>query len=145
MSDLSSQRDRMVERQIVSRGVRDPAVLAAMRSVPRERFLPPDLAEFAYRDSPLPIAQGQTISQPSIVALMREVTDCLARLTANGTATHAVELSDPDEDPQAASCWPSAIPMVTRQLASTSAQGGARIMRPPPGASHAASGRCWRL
>ena len=72
MSDLSSQRDRMVERQIVSRGVRDPAVLAAMRSVPRERFLPPDLAEFAYQDSPLPIAQGQTISQPFIVALMTE-------------------------------------------------------------------------
>jgi len=72
MDDLASQRDPMVERHIAGRGVRDPAVLAAMRSVPRERFLPPDLEEFAYRDSPLPIAQGQTISQPFIVALMTE-------------------------------------------------------------------------
>jgi protein-L-isoaspartate(D-aspartate) O-methyltransferase len=72
MADLASQRDRMVDRQIAGRGVRDPAVLAAMRSVPRERFLPPDLEEFAYQDSPLPIEQGQTISQPFIVALMTE-------------------------------------------------------------------------
>ena len=72
MRDIAAQRDRMVERQIAARGVRDPAVLAAMRSVPRERFLPPDLEEFAYQDSPLPIEQGQTISQPFIVALMTE-------------------------------------------------------------------------
>ena len=73
MLDLTSQRDRMVERQIAPRGVRDPAVLAAMRSVPRERFLPPHLEEFAYQDSPLPIEQGQTISQPFIVALMTDL------------------------------------------------------------------------
>ena len=72
MPDLTSQRARMVDRQIAARGVRDPAVLAAMRSVPRERFLPPHLEEFAYQDSPLPIEQGQTISQPFIVALMAE-------------------------------------------------------------------------
>src|SRR5262245_2272925 len=72
MLDITSQRDRMVERQIAGRGVRDPAVLSAMRSVPRERFLPPHLEEFAYQDSPLPIEQGQTISQPFIVALMAE-------------------------------------------------------------------------
>jgi protein-L-isoaspartate(D-aspartate) O-methyltransferase len=72
MPDLAAQRDRMVERQIAARGIRDPAVLAAVRSVPRERFLPPDLEEFAYQDSPLPIEQGQTISQPFIVALMTE-------------------------------------------------------------------------
>ena len=72
MLDLSSQRARMVERQIAARGVRDSAVLAAMRSVPRERFLPSHLEEFAYQDSPLPIEQGQTVSQPFIVALMTE-------------------------------------------------------------------------
>jgi protein-L-isoaspartate(D-aspartate) O-methyltransferase len=72
MRDVAAQRDRMVERQIAARGVRDPAVLAAMRSVPRERFLPPELEEFAYQDNPLPIDQGQTISQPFIVALMTE-------------------------------------------------------------------------
>ena len=67
-----AQRERMVEQQIAARGVRDPRVLAAMRAVPRERFLPPEAEEFAYDDSPLAIGQGQTISQPYIVALMAE-------------------------------------------------------------------------
>lgn len=62
----------MVDRQIAGRGVRDPAVLDAMRTVPRDRFVPEDLAEFAYEDRPLPIAAGQTISQPYIVGLMTE-------------------------------------------------------------------------
>ena len=70
--DLALQRERMVARQIAARGVRDPAVLAAMRSVPRERFLSAEMEEFAYQDAPLPIEQGQTISQPFIVALMAE-------------------------------------------------------------------------
>jgi protein-L-isoaspartate(D-aspartate) O-methyltransferase len=60
----------MVERQIAARGIRDARVLEAMRTVPRERFVSPALAEFAYRDSPLPIEEGQTISQPYIVAAM---------------------------------------------------------------------------
>ncbi|MFM7460484.1 MAG: protein-L-isoaspartate(D-aspartate) O-methyltransferase, partial [Burkholderiales bacterium] len=62
----------MVEQQIAARGIRDPKVLEAMLTVPREAFLPPDMTEFAYEDSPLPIAEGQTISQPYIVALMAE-------------------------------------------------------------------------
>lgn len=60
----------MVDRQINARGIADPLVLAAMSSVPREEFLPPELGEFAYSDRPLPIEEGQTISQPFIVALM---------------------------------------------------------------------------
>ena len=72
MIDAASLRTRMVERQIEARGVRDPDVLAAMRIVPREAFLPPELAELAYEDRPLPIEAGQTISQPYIVALMTE-------------------------------------------------------------------------
>lgn len=68
----SEQRHRMVERHVAARGVRDCAVLDAMRSVPREAFLPADLAEFAYEDTPLPIDEGQTISQPFIVAAMVE-------------------------------------------------------------------------
>jgi protein-L-isoaspartate(D-aspartate) O-methyltransferase len=60
----------MVERDIAGRGVRNPAVLRAMGTVPREAFLESDLAEFAYEDHPLPIAEGQTISQPYIVAAM---------------------------------------------------------------------------
>ncbi len=70
MLDLSDARAHMVRTHIAARGIRDPAVLAAMRDVPREAFLPPELEEFAYADAPLPIERGQTISQPYIVALM---------------------------------------------------------------------------
>lgn len=62
----------MVENQITRRGVRDENVLRAMRRVPRERFVPADLLAHAYEDSPLPIGEGQTISQPYIVAVMLE-------------------------------------------------------------------------
>lgn len=72
MVDFAAERDRMVAEQIVARGVRDPRVLAAMRSVHREVFVPADVREFAYADTPLPIAAGQTISQPYIVAFMAE-------------------------------------------------------------------------
>jgi protein-L-isoaspartate(D-aspartate) O-methyltransferase len=64
------ERERMVETQIEQRGICDERVLAAMRSVPRHRFVPGHLIGAAYRDAPLPIDQGQTISQPYIVALM---------------------------------------------------------------------------
>ena len=70
MLDLPHARERMVQTQIAARGVRDRRVLEAMRSVPREAFLPPEIEEFAYADAPLPIERGQTISQPYIVALM---------------------------------------------------------------------------
>jgi protein-L-isoaspartate(D-aspartate) O-methyltransferase len=63
----------MVERQIEARGVRNPRVLAAMREVPRHLFIPPPYDRSAYEDSPLPIGNGQTISQPYIVALMTEL------------------------------------------------------------------------
>jgi protein-L-isoaspartate(D-aspartate) O-methyltransferase len=72
MSIFEKQRQQMVDRQIVSRGVSDTSVLKAMREVPREMFVPDDMSDFAYEDSPLPIEQGQTISQPYIVALMAE-------------------------------------------------------------------------
>jgi len=62
----------MVAEQIVARGVKDSLVLAAMRSVPRHEFVPQELRDAAYRDSPLPIGDDQTISQPYIVALMTE-------------------------------------------------------------------------
>jgi protein-L-isoaspartate(D-aspartate) O-methyltransferase len=72
MDDLTQARLQMVRHQIAGRGIRSPAVLEAMRNVPREFFVPPHLAEFAYLDTPLPIEAGQTISQPYIVALMIE-------------------------------------------------------------------------
>jgi protein-L-isoaspartate(D-aspartate) O-methyltransferase len=60
----------MVRTQIAARGVTDPAVLAAMRAVPRHRFVPEPLRPRAYDDTPLPIGDGQTISQPYVVAVM---------------------------------------------------------------------------
>jgi len=71
--DWADLRERMVRQQIETRGVKDPAVLVAMRSVPRHRFVPSDYREASYNDSPLPIGEGQTISQPYIVALMSEL------------------------------------------------------------------------
>ena len=69
---LTAARDWMVDRHIAARGVTDENVLEAMRTVPREAFLPPNLARWAYADRPLPIGEGQTISQPYIVAFMAE-------------------------------------------------------------------------
>ncbi len=70
--DAAELRRRMVERQIAARGVRDPAVLGAMRAVPRHEFAAGHSLEAAYDDTPLPVGEGQTISQPYIVAVMTE-------------------------------------------------------------------------
>jgi protein-L-isoaspartate(D-aspartate) O-methyltransferase len=72
MDDHERRRD-MVERQIASRGIRDPRVLAAMKDVPRELFVPDHLRSRAWDDRALPIADAQTISQPYIVAIMTEL------------------------------------------------------------------------
>ncbi len=69
------QREAMVAEQIEARGVKDPGVLDAMRTVPRHEFVPESLRAAAYQDSPLPIGEGQTISQPYIVALMTELAE----------------------------------------------------------------------
>ena len=63
----------MVEHQIAARGIHDPGVLAAMLEIPRHLFIPPPYDRAAYDDNPLPIGNGQTISQPYIVALMTEL------------------------------------------------------------------------
>ncbi len=64
---------RMVEEQIIARGVKDERVLAAMRKVPRHEFLPEAIRGMAYHDSALPLGEGQTMSQPFMVALMTEL------------------------------------------------------------------------
>src|SRR5690606_24878218 len=77
-SDLESraaERAKMVEQQIAGRGVRDERVLMAMRAVPRECFIEPEMTEFAYADSPLSIGMGQTTSQPFVIALMAEAAE----------------------------------------------------------------------
>ena len=76
-TDLAAARAHMVDVHLVGRGIRDERVLAAMAEVPRERFVPSSARRHAYDDRPLPIGDGQTISQPYIVALMVQ----LLRLT----------------------------------------------------------------
>ncbi|MCJ7665685.1 MAG: protein-L-isoaspartate(D-aspartate) O-methyltransferase [Actinobacteria bacterium] len=71
-SGFKNARDRMISEQIVSRNIKDDLVLAAIKAVPRERFVPAEYTGCAYEDRPLPIGMGQTISQPYIVALMTE-------------------------------------------------------------------------
>ena len=75
MTDSSTARRRMVAHQIQARGIASAIVIRAMSEVPREQFLSEELREFAYEDSPLPIGEGQTISQPYIVAYMIDALD----------------------------------------------------------------------
>jgi len=70
MNKFENLRKQMIDYQLAARGLRDQTVLDAVNTVPREEFVPTELVEFAYSDSPLPIAASQTISQPYIVALM---------------------------------------------------------------------------
>ena len=76
---FASKRQRMVENQIRTRGIKDKTVLDAMRTVPRHEFLPDSLRHRAYEDSALPLGPGQTMSQPYIVAVMTS----LVRLQAS--------------------------------------------------------------
>ena len=70
--DLAVMKETMIGNHLMARGIRDPRVITAMREVPREEFVAPELRVHAYDDNPLPIGEGQTISQPFIVAYMIE-------------------------------------------------------------------------
>src|SRR5574341_1657792 len=72
-SSFEEERQQMVEHQLAQRGITDERVLQAMSEVPRHRFVPEDLWDMAYRDTPLPIGHDQTISQPYIVAYMTQM------------------------------------------------------------------------
>lgn len=72
MTDYAALREKMVRSQLIKRGIADKRVLATMSGIPRERFLADELKAKCYHDGPLPIGQGQTISQPYIVAKMTE-------------------------------------------------------------------------
>ena len=72
-TNYEKEQESMVESQLARRGIKDKRVLDAMRQVPRHLFVPKDMRNLAYCDGPLPIGQGQTISQPYIVALMTEL------------------------------------------------------------------------
>ncbi|MCF8002286.1 MAG: protein-L-isoaspartate O-methyltransferase, partial [Halanaerobiales bacterium] len=70
--DFSKDREAMVKKQLIRRGIEDKLVLDAFRMVPREKFVPDHVKEYSYHDGPLPIGEDQTISQPYIVAEMVE-------------------------------------------------------------------------
>lgn len=82
-------REQMVANQIESRGIADPRVLAALRKVPRDAFVPEHLRSHAYGDAPLPIGLGQTISQPFIVGAMSELAglDATSKVLEIGTGS----------------------------------------------------------
>src|SRR6185436_14515702 len=105
-----AMRQRMVEEQIERRGVRDPGVLAAMRTVPRERFVPEAERGRAYDDGPLAIGSGQTISQPYIVAFMTEAAGIHAgdRVLEVGTGSGYQRIQVRTGDGWAG--WPEAAP-----------------------------------
>lgn len=73
--DYAAQRERMVKTTVEARGVKDPLVLKAMRTVERHRFVNAEHRHLAYADRPLPLSHGQTISQPYIVAVMTELAE----------------------------------------------------------------------
>lgn len=81
MSEIKFEEARqlMVDQQLIRRKIKSPTVLAAMRTIPREEFLLPSFRKMAYKDGALPIASGQTISQPYIVALMAEAAELRKR------------------------------------------------------------------
>lgn len=89
MIPFERERQRMVDEQIISRGVKDERVLAAMLRVPRHEFLPEAIRSNAYVDQALPIGEGQTMSQPYMVALMTELLNPLAteRILEIGTGS----------------------------------------------------------
>lgn len=75
MRDITKERLAMVEGQLCRRGIHDPRVLEAMRRIPRHQFVSPEYQSEAYEDRPLPIGEGQTISQPYMVAIMTQSLD----------------------------------------------------------------------
>lgn len=111
MKRFENRREKMVVQQIVGRGVRNPSVINAMKTVPRHCFVPDHLQDSAYRDGPLPIGHSQTISQPYIVAVMSELLDLkpgqrvleigtgsgyqAAVLAAMGVEVYSIEIVEP--------------------------------------------------
>jgi protein-L-isoaspartate(D-aspartate) O-methyltransferase len=73
MQERATEREQMVQRHLVARGIRDPDVLRAMATVPRHLFVPDEVLAEAYDDHPLPLSLGQTISQPYVVAWLAEL------------------------------------------------------------------------
>src|SRR5262245_9719426 len=72
-NDITEKHERMIQEQIIDRGIHDPRVIEAIKWLPRERFFPEEIQSHAYDDAAAPIGHGQTISQPYVVAIMTEL------------------------------------------------------------------------
>jgi protein-L-isoaspartate(D-aspartate) O-methyltransferase len=119
--DFARARRRMVDEQLIARGLRDPRVLAAMAELPRHAFVPADWQEQAYADSPLPLGPGATISQPYIVALMLERAELAAgdRVLEVGTGSgyQAALLAELDAETYSIELDPALAARAARALA----------------------------
>lgn len=123
MDELARQRDEMVTRQIAARGIADPRVLAAMGTVPRERFVPEDLRDLAYLDAALPLALEQTVSQPFVVALMAEALQLTTHQrvleVGTGSGYAAAVLAELEVEVYTVERMAKLAELATRQLAAT--------------------------
>jgi len=121
--DFARRRRRMVDEQLIRRGLADPRVLAAMGELPRHAFVPADWQEQAYADSPLPLGPGQTISQPYIVGLMLEKAELAAgdRVLEVGTGSgyQAALLAELDAETYSIELDPALAARAARALAAT--------------------------
>jgi protein-L-isoaspartate(D-aspartate) O-methyltransferase len=129
-ADFDRQRQEMVTRQLRARDITDARVLSAMHTVPRHRFVPKALQLLAYRDTPLPIGHGQTISQPYMVALMSQVLSVRPgqRILEIGTGSGDGYQGWPDHSPFDAiivTCAPTRIP---EPLKAQLAEGGRMVI-----------------
>ena len=130
MDEYKKLRDRMVDVHLARRGIRDRRVLDAMRTVPRERFVREGLEEFAYEDSPLPIEEEQTISQPYIVAAMAEAAEIGPDLPMQARASRMARHSAGAPSP-AADTAPAPV-ITTRRAPLTTPASPQRPWRPGP-------------
>ena len=138
------QRGRMVVEQIEARGIADPSVLAALRAVRRHAFVPKRYRRRAYSDAPLPIGEGQTISQPYVVALMSKLLDVkpgdkvlevgtgsgyqAAVLDQMGARVYSIEIIPPLAQ-EAESAWTNRATVTSRPESATATTAGLRKPR----------------
>ncbi|MBI1787654.1 MAG: protein-L-isoaspartate(D-aspartate) O-methyltransferase [Acidobacteria bacterium] len=130
--DWASERSAMVARQLRARGIRDPRVLRAMGEVPREEFVPDELRLLSYRDEPLMIGRGQTISQPFMTALMAECLELEGPETVlevgAGSGYHAAVLGLLAKKAITVEIVPALAKLAERNLAKTGRLGNIRVV-----------------
>jgi protein-L-isoaspartate(D-aspartate) O-methyltransferase len=130
--DWPSERRRMVDLQLRKRGIRDARVLDAMRAIPREEFVPHEIRVCSYRDEPLQIGYGQTISQPYMIALMAELLELTGTETVldvgGGSGYHAAVLGQLAARVVSIEIIPALVRQAEQNLARTSLGGNITVV-----------------